>query len=207
MSGLEFSAIADWVSSRLPEVTAEQSENGQPFLRANGATLPVLAKLLHGAPDLAFDALMDLTAYDLLNFPRVPASDAIAVVYLLFSYELRHSVMLEVQAPRNECSLPSVSAVWPAAIYFEREVFDLFGVNFVGHPSLSRIMCPDDWVGHPLRKDYVYPDEYHGVPHLRAGQHFESAPRRVGDAEREAKAKAAAAAADATKTATGADPV
>jgi len=91
--------------------------------------------------------------------------------------------MVEVQAPRAACAVPSVSGVWPAAIYFEREVWDLLGVQFTGHPSLSRIMCPDDWVGHALRKDYLYPAEYRGVAHLRDGQHFEDQVRRVGDAE------------------------
>ena len=84
-------------------------------------------------------------------------------------------------APRAECAVPTAGLIWPAAIYFEREVWDLLGVRFTGHPSLLRIMCPEDWVGHPLRKDYVYPDDYHGIAHLRDGQHFESAPHRQGD--------------------------
>ncbi|MDO8349152.1 MAG: NADH-quinone oxidoreductase subunit C [Planctomycetota bacterium] len=183
MSGLAFLAIAAKVRSALPDVTAEQSENGQPFLRAPAAALPALAALLRHDRELQFDSLMDLTGYDRLKYPATPPSDAIAVVYLLFSMALRHRVMVEVQAPRALCTVPSVSGVWPAAIYFEREVFDLLGVQFAGHPSLHRILCPDDWVGHALRKDYLYPTEYRGVPHLRDGQHFEEGPRRVGDPE------------------------
>jgi NADH:ubiquinone oxidoreductase subunit C len=68
--------------------------------------------------------------------------------------------------------------VWKVADYFEREVWDLLGVDFAGHPNLRRIMTPDDWIGHPLRKDYAYPEAYNGVVHLREGQKFEDAPKR-----------------------------
>ena len=183
MSPLLFGDLAARVREACAEVTSETSENGQPFLRVPAAMLPTVAALLRRDRALQFDALMDLTAYDRLKFPAAVPSDAIAVVYLLFSYTYRHRLMLEVLAPRAACRVPSVSTVWPAALYFEREVYDLYGVDFAGHPSLQRILCPDDWVGHALRKDYVYPAEYHGVAHLRDGQHFEQAPPRVGDAE------------------------
>ncbi len=192
MTGSTFGETAERVRAACPDVTIEHSENAQSFLRVPTASLATVAALLRRDRALQFDALMDLTAYDRLRFPAVPASDAIAVVYLLFSYTFRHRVMLEVMAPRAACAVPTVSAIWPAALYFEREVFDLYGVHFTGHPSLHRILCPDDWVGHALRKDYVYPAEYRGVTHLREGQHFEHAPRRVGDAEPVATAPAVA---------------
>lgn len=182
MSGLGFLAIAAKVRSAFHDVGAEQSENGQPFLRVPGPLLGDVARRLRDDPELRFDALMDLTAWDRLRYPATPASDTIAVVLLLGSYALRHRVMLEVDVARDG-EVPSVAGVWPAAIYFEREVFDLFGVRFAGHPGLGRILCPEDWSGHPLRKDYLYPADYHGVPHLRDGQHFEQGPRRVGDPE------------------------
>ena len=59
--------------------------------------------------------------------------------------------------------MPTLCRVWATADWQEREVFDLFGVTFAGHPDLRRILLADDWAGHPLRKDYEYPDEYHGI--------------------------------------------
>jgi NADH-quinone oxidoreductase subunit C len=180
-TALGFEALAERVRARFPAVQAMKSDNGQPFLLVPAASLPAVALLLRDDPALRCDALMDLTGCDLLKYPATPPSTAIAVVYFLFSYVHRHKVTLKVLAPREDCSVPTATGVWPAAIYFEREVWDLLGVRFAGHPSLKRIMTPEDWTGHPLRKDYVYPDDYHGVAHLRDGQHFESAPPRPGD--------------------------
>jgi NADH-quinone oxidoreductase subunit C len=178
VSALAPDAIAARVQAVFPNVIPFRSENGEPWLAVAPADLPGVAALLRNDAALACDCLMDLTGWDLKGYPAVPPSDDIAVVLLLFSMAHRHRVQLEVRAPRAACEVPSVSGLWPAALYFEREVFDLFGVTFRGHPSLRRIMTPDDWVGHPLRKDYVYPSEYHGVAHLREGQRFEGGPNR-----------------------------
>ena len=180
MSPLQPDAIAARARAAFPGTESRLTENGQPFLLVRADDLPGLARLLRDDRELAFDAVMDLTGCDLLQYPATPPTDAIAVVYLLFSYVHRHKVTLRVLAPRAACTVPTVSDVWPAAIYFEREVWDLLGVQFQSHPSLHRIMCPEDWSGHGLRKDYVYPQDYHGVPHLRDGQKFEYATSRPG---------------------------
>jgi NADH-quinone oxidoreductase subunit C len=180
VSALGHDKIADLVIHRCPSVAPLRAENGRPFLLVPKADLPGVARYLRDDPALRFDALMDLTGYDLMKYPAAQPSDAIAVVLLLFSYQRRHEVTLKVHAERADCTVPTVSAIWPAALYFEREVYDLLGVRFAGHPSLGRILCPDDWEGHPLRKDYVYPGSYHGIAHLREGQHFEASPPRHG---------------------------
>lgn len=173
-SALPFAEIA----ARVPGAEVRDSDNKQPWLLLPADRLLAACTTLRDDPALAFDAVMDVTGYDLLKFPATPPCDDIAVVYLLRSMRHRHLLTLKVLAPRAACRVPSVAGLWPAAIYFEREVFDLLGVEFTGHPDLRRIMCPDDWIGHPLRKDYVYPETYNGVPHLREGQHFEEAPAR-----------------------------
>jgi NADH-quinone oxidoreductase subunit C len=180
VSALSHDLIAAAVHQAFAGVSSERASNGRVFLRVPAADLVAVATFLRDNRTLQFDALMDLTAVDLVKFPFTPPRDEICVVYLLFSYRHRHKVTLEVFADRTACTVPSVAGVWPAANYFEREVFDLFGVQFAGHPNLRRILLPDDWEGHPLRKDYLYPADYHGVPHLRDGQHFEGAPPRSG---------------------------
>jgi NADH-quinone oxidoreductase subunit C len=107
------------------------------------------AQYLHDAPDAAFDYCSDLTATDWP--PRVEGR--FDVVYCLYSTRDRHRVRMKVRVAENQ-PVSSVTSVWPAANWFEREVFDMFGVNFTGHPDRRRILMPEDWQGHPQRKDY-----------------------------------------------------
>jgi NADH-quinone oxidoreductase subunit C len=119
-----------------------------------------IAAVAHFARDdgeLGFDCLSNLSGVD------YPKDDAIQVVYHLFSYRDRHVFVLKVNATRDDPVVASVSAVWPHADWQEREVFDLLGVRFEGHPDLRRILMPEDWPGNPLRKDFVEPEEFHGI--------------------------------------------
>jgi NADH-quinone oxidoreductase subunit C len=180
VTALAHDALVAAVRARFAAVEPRTGDNGRPWLLVAANDLPAVCRFVRDEPALAFDSLMDLTGYDLLKYPSTPPSTAIAVVYLLHSLQHRHKLTLQVLAPRDDCRVPTASGVWPAALYFEREVWDLLGVQFEGHPSLHRIMTPDDWTGHPLRKDYLYPADYHGIPHLRDGQHFEHRPLREG---------------------------
>ncbi len=83
-----------------------------------------------------------------------PLEPRFQVVYQLYSLGAHQGLRLKVKLPGSEPRVESVCAVWPAANWFEREVFDLFGVFFTGHPDLRRLLLPEDWEGHPLRKDY-----------------------------------------------------
>ncbi len=120
------------------------------------ADLIELATFLRDDPELQFVRLSDLTAVDYLNQPRTPR---FAVVYHAYSPALKRYVRFRVRVEEDEASVPSVTGVWPGANWFEREVFDLFGIRFTGHPDLKRILLPDEWVGHPLRKDDEHPPE------------------------------------------------
>jgi NADH-quinone oxidoreductase subunit C len=96
-----------------------------------------------------FNFLSDVTCVD-----WYPAEPRFEVVYHLLSISQKDRVRLKVKLSGADPSIESVTPVWPGANFFEREVFDLFGVRFQGHPYLRRIMMPEDWEGHPLRKDY-----------------------------------------------------
>ena len=91
----------------------------------------------------------DLTAVDW--YPQEPRFQ---LSYHIVSHRLKERVRLAVRLDSADLTLDSITPAWPAANFYEREVFDLFGIRFGGHPRLTRIMMPDDWVGHPLRKDY-----------------------------------------------------
>jgi NADH-quinone oxidoreductase subunit C len=84
-----------------------------------------------------------------------PSDGYLVVVYRLTSRTLRAAIFLKAKVAYDDAVIDTVSDLWPAAIWQEREVYDLFGITFTGHPDLRRILLPDDWVGHPLRKDYV----------------------------------------------------
>jgi NADH-quinone oxidoreductase subunit C len=92
-----------------------------------------------------------------------PAENAIELSYELLSIPFARSAALKVRLDRTRPEIDSVSAIWPAANWHEREAYDLMGVHFRNHPDLRRILMPDDWVGHPLRKDYRDPVEYRGL--------------------------------------------
>jgi NADH-quinone oxidoreductase subunit C len=103
---------------------------------------------LRDVPEGAFDYCSDLTATD---WP--PRAERFDVIYCLYSTRHRHRVRMKVKVAENQ-PLASVTGVWTAANWFEREVYDMFGVNFTGHPDRRRILMPDDWQGYPQRKDY-----------------------------------------------------
>jgi NADH-quinone oxidoreductase subunit C len=107
------------------------------------------ATALRDFPECPFNFLADLTCVD-----WYPSEPRFEMVYHLLSISQKERVRLKARLSGDGPSIESVIAVWPAANHYEREVFDLFGVRFSGHPNLTRIMMPDDWEGHPLRKDY-----------------------------------------------------
>jgi len=100
-------------------------------------------------PACPFNFLSDITCVD-----WYPAEPRFEVIYHLLSIPKKERVRLKVRLNSGSPALESLTSVWPGANYFEREVFDLFGVRFTGHPYLRRILMPEDWEGHPLRKDY-----------------------------------------------------
>jgi NADH-quinone oxidoreductase subunit C len=108
-----------------------------------------VARWFRDTPAAGFDYCSDLTAVD---WPT-RSGDRFDVVYCLYSVANRHRVRIKTRVADGQ-AVASVTGLWPAANWFEREVFDMFGVRFAGHPDLRRILMPDEWQGHPQRKDY-----------------------------------------------------
>ena len=121
----------------------------QTTLYAPRDAVPAVAVALRNAPTLQFDFLAELTAAD--YWPREPRFE---IVYILVSTTWKHRVRLKVRLRGDDARVATVSHVWPAANWLEREVWDLFGVTFDGHPDPRRLLMPEDWDGFPLRKDY-----------------------------------------------------
>ena len=105
--------------------------------------------LLRDTPECPFNFLSDVTCVDW--FPREPRFE---VIYHLLSIAKKERVRLKARLDSGNPVIDSVTSVWAGANFFEREVYDLFGIRFTGHPYLRRLLMPEDWEGHPLRKDY-----------------------------------------------------
>ncbi len=104
--------------------------------------------------ELRFDMLMDLTAVDYLKYPGREDGPRFDVVYHLYSVTYNHRVRLKVPVEQDTPSVPTATGLWPIANWLEREVWDMYGIRFDGHPDLRRLLLYEEFVGHPLRKDY-----------------------------------------------------
>ena len=109
-------------------------------------------RFLKDNPELDFNILMDLSAVDYLNFGE--SRPRFEVVYHLFSLKDSRRIRIKVPVEEKDPNLPSVTSIWPAADWYEREVWDMFGIRFTGHTHLKRILMYEEFLGHPLRKDY-----------------------------------------------------
>ncbi len=153
---MELLAIKSFIEQKL-HVSLEANEKlTQLTVPAN--ELVSICDLLWRDPQTYFDSLSCVTAIDL-----GPEVGQMEVIYTLYSIPFHLTLHLKVLIDRDKPEVPSLSGIWKTADWHEREAFDLLGVQFVGHPNLSRILLPADWQGHPLRKDYVEQDRYHGI--------------------------------------------
>jgi NADH-quinone oxidoreductase subunit C len=171
-------------------ITGANLEALDPWIEVAPAAVVDVCRYLRDEPDLRFNMLCCITGVDYCEPDPKKAAKAgfephLEVVYHLWSLPFKRSLVIKVMLPRwkdgtpgnssaagNSSAggddarlpeVPTVSGVWRTADWHEREVYDLSGVYFTGHPNLRRILCPEDWVGHPLRKDYEMPLEYHGI--------------------------------------------
>jgi NADH-quinone oxidoreductase subunit C len=137
------------VSESFPRAVVATSEfRGDLSIVLRPEALVNVARFLRDEPGLQYDFLENLCGVDYLG--RDPRFE---VVYHLISFTSRHRICLKVGLPAQNPTVASLTDLWPTANWQERETYDMFGIIFSGHPSLDRILMPDDWEGHPLRKD------------------------------------------------------
>jgi NADH-quinone oxidoreductase subunit C len=161
---LSFEQIRERLAARFGDAVGPTVAAKDPFVVVKAERLHEIGRWLHDDPELLLDYLTDVTAVD------YPKENLLRLVYHLWSMRLKHGFKLKVECDRTAPQAPSVEAIWRGANWLEREVFDLFGIVFEGHPDLRRIMLPDDWTGFPLRKDYQEVGGYHGIGNTRTSQ-------------------------------------
>ncbi|MDA7979304.1 MAG: NADH-quinone oxidoreductase subunit C [Pirellulales bacterium] len=173
MSGQEF---LDRLKKQFGEgLTDANFEAIDPWIETSPDALVKVCTYLRDESDLRFNYLNCITAVDYFQPDEKKAAKTgwdphLELVYHMWSIPHKTSLVLKVMLPRWKGDqlgeipeVPTVSGVWSTADWHEREVYDLSGVRFTGHPNLRRILCPEDWEGYPLRKDYEMPLEYHGI--------------------------------------------
>src|SRR6266850_1542780 len=131
------------------QIEGAPSVDLQTTVYVRAADVPAVARALRDRGELAFDFLAEVTAVDFW-----PAEPRFELVYMLVSIANRLRLRVKVRLPADDPHVATVSDVWPAANWLEREVWDLFGIAFDGHPDPRRLLMPEDWEGYPLRKDY-----------------------------------------------------
>jgi len=147
--------LRSWSANAIEEVIEFRGETTVVVARKNLRSIAERCRDDHG---LQFNLLTDATCLD--RFPMEPRYE---LQYHLVSIPLRQKVRIRVRLFGNDPVVDSVVPVWPGANWLEREIFDLFGIQFTGHPDLRRILLPDDWEGYPLRKDFPV-EGYRDIP-------------------------------------------
>lgn len=128
------------------EAFINEKDGHLPYMIVHPSKWSACAEVLRNHQEFKLDYLRNVSGNDMETH--------LEVVYHLLSLETRHEFCVKVKTDTDTHSVPSVTHIWATANWNEREIYDLFGIDFPGHPDLRRIMMPDDWVGHPLRKDY-----------------------------------------------------
>jgi NADH-quinone oxidoreductase subunit C len=141
--------LASLLAGKRGAITDAKFDRDELTIWVDRTSLREACQILKSDPQLQYNAVSDITCVDW--YPNEPRFE---VVYHLFSIPKKKYLRLKVRLSGSDASVDSLVPIWPGANFFEREVFDLFGVRFDQHPNLTRIMMPENWEGHPLRKDY-----------------------------------------------------
>jgi NADH-quinone oxidoreductase subunit C len=145
-------ALAEFILRAVPGSAAvEYSSTGVPSVEVAPASIVDVLRFLRDDAEHSYTALIDITAID-----HVATEDKFHVVYVLRSPKQRAKLIVKTRVPAEDPRLPSATGLWKAADWGEREVWDMFGIRFDGHPNLRRILLYEPFEGHPLRKSYAY---------------------------------------------------
>ena len=149
------------LKDRFPEdvlAVREEGSYNDLVAQVRAPAIPQVARFLHDDPEAAFDMITDICSVD---YPE--DEERFEVIYLLKSLPHNHRLRLKARLPADDPTIPTVTTVWKGANFMEREVYDLMGIKFAGHPDLRRILMPHEFTAFPLRKDY--PLRGHGERH------------------------------------------
>ena len=164
-----FEILKSQFAGAIIEITADLPT--EPIISIESDKIREIFQFLHDNEELKFNSLMNLSGVDDANGEKVKDGNdneiiqggTLSVYYHFYSIELKHKITLKVSTDRENPSIPSVESIYKTADWYEREVYDMYGIVFNGHPDLRRILMPDDWEGFPLRKDYQNPEYYNGM--------------------------------------------
>lgn len=150
--------IIDTLKLKFGEVILDGKAEGvlDPFVKISAPAWLDVATVLRDEESLKCNYLMCLSGVDY-------GKGMLGVVSHIASIPFRHKITVKIEIPKDQPNVPSVSSIWRTANWHEREAFDMFGIRFLGHPDMRRILLPDDWEGHPLRKDFKVPEFYRGM--------------------------------------------
>ncbi|HJL79259.1 MAG TPA: NADH-quinone oxidoreductase subunit C [Candidatus Marinimicrobia bacterium] len=149
--------LSEVLLEKFPGSVIEMEEIPTDHIPLNGDKWFEIALFIRDEPDWKFDSLQCITGVDLGE------ENGLEVRYNLHSMVHSHKIEIRIPLNRDKPVVPSVEQVWRVGDWFEREVYDMYGITFKGHRDLRRILLPDDWEGWPLRKDYEEPATYHGI--------------------------------------------
>ena len=146
MSNLDINRVLTELQAQYGEEVKLLGEGAQAALIAPTTYIVEILGLLKTKESYQFNMLRNLTAVDYLEYMEF--------VYHLYSLPLRQAITVKTRCGMEDAEVPSVTALWPSANFQEREIYDLLGVKFIGHPDLRRILMPEEFTEHPLRKTY-----------------------------------------------------
>ena len=149
------------------EIVAAKRYREQDFITVRKERIVAMLTLLRDDNATAYKLVSDIFGVDLYGFDREPRFE---IVYSLYSLATHRRIVIKAQVDEEDATIDTVSDVWIAANWAEREIYDMFGIVFNNHPDPRRILMPDDWVGHPLRKDFPLGGEEVEFSHNVRGQ-------------------------------------